>query len=94
MRLIDADKLNTDIVVKRNALDTSAVVERGGYIALNKVLTMIEEQPTIEERKTGKWIDGKCDQCGKHAPFWSMATTYYLSNFCPNCGARMEANND
>ena len=41
------------------------------------------------ERKTGKWINGRCDQCGEHAPFWAMASTYYLSNFCQNCGADM-----
>lgn len=37
----------------------------------------------------GKWIDGKCDQCGAHAPYWCMASTYHTTNFCPNCGAEM-----
>lgn len=41
------------------------------------------------EPKTGHWIEGKCDQCGGHAPFWSMATTYYKSKYCHNCGCRM-----
>lgn len=50
-----------------------------------------EKEISIEpERKTGKWIMGKCDQCGAHAPFWPMASTYYESDYCPNCGARME----
>lgn len=43
----------------------------------------------LEERKTGKWIRGKCDQCGAHAPFWPMASTYYESDYCPNCGSDM-----
>lgn len=43
----------------------------------------------VVERKTGKWIRGKCDQCGAHAPFWPMASTYYESDFCPNCGSEM-----
>lgn len=38
----------------------------------------------------GRWIRGKCDQCGCHAPFWCMASTYYKSGFCPDCGARMD----
>lgn len=42
------------------------------------------------ERKKGKWIDGRCDQCGGDAPFWSLASTYYRSRFCQHCGARME----
>jgi len=37
----------------------------------------------------GKWINGRCNKCGEHAPFWAMASTYYTSNFCPNCGAKM-----
>ena len=41
------------------------------------------------ERKTGHWIDGKCSECGEHAPYYSMATAYYLSKFCPHCGAEM-----
>lgn len=55
----------------------------------------LETAQTIEERKKGKWIDEtfkpwglvfhpyKCDQCGEH----SEAD----SDFCPNCGAKMEA---
>jgi hypothetical protein len=38
----------------------------------------------------GRWISGKCDQCGEHAPYWCLATTYYKSNYCPNCGAKMD----
>lgn len=44
-----------------------------------------------EPVRHGKWIEGKCNRCGEHAPYWSMASTYYRSNFCPNCGARMDA---
>ena len=42
------------------------------------------------ERKKGKWLQpGKCSECGGSAPFWSMASTYYESDFCPHCGADM-----
>ena len=55
-----------------------------------RIIEHIERMPTIEpERKPGHWIDGKCDQCGCHAPYWSMSTTYYKSNYCPECGADM-----
>lgn len=36
-----------------------------------------------------RWFDGRCLRCGEHAPFHSMSSTYYKSNFCPNCGAWM-----
>lgn len=29
----------------------------------------IDAMPTIEERKTGKWVDGKCNKCGTHTPY-------------------------
>lgn len=47
-RLIDAEILAFDIKVKRDWLDTSSVVGRGEYIALNKALVMIDEQPTVD----------------------------------------------
>ena len=43
-----------------------------------------------KERKKGEWLQlGKCSECGGSAPFWSMASTYYESDFCPHCGADM-----
>lgn len=52
--------------------------------------TRLMSLPTIEERKTGRWVpisDGyldiyECNQCGE--------TEDYERNFCPNCGAKME----
>ena len=56
-----------------------------------KEWTDLSDIPSVEpERETGKWIDGKCNRCGANAPFWPMATTYYCSEYCPNCGAKME----
>jgi hypothetical protein len=42
-----------------------------------------------EDRKLGRWVNGCCDKCGGHAPFWCMSTGYYQSNYCPDCGAKM-----
>jgi uncharacterized OB-fold protein len=50
---------------------------------------VIKSMKKYEEPKTGRWIDGKCNRCGTHAPFWAMASTYYLSEYCPHCGAKM-----
>lgn len=60
-------------------------VDEPYYHALSEAIRALSA-----ERK-GHWISGKCDQCGNHAPYWAMASTYYQSNFCPNCGARMES---
>ena len=56
-------------------------------------IRQIKSLPSAD-RPQGKWIDGKCSLCGKHAPYWAMATTYYKSNYCPSCGARMKGADD
>ena len=75
MRAIDAD-----------ALKEKAFGKRGGLIHTAD----IDEMPTIEERKTGKWIDAKypfskCNVCGSY-----FDTANNVGDYCPNCGSRME----
>ena len=63
-------------------------------IHLQKEQAYLQGYEDGKKSRKGKWIDGKCDQCGEHAPYWSMATTYYCSDFCPNCGADMRGDSD
>lgn len=45
----------------------------------------------VEPVRHAHWdVNGRCTACGGHAPFWCMASTYYKSPFCPNCGAKMD----
>lgn len=58
------------------------------------IIGTLEEVPTAEPKR-GRWehrnIGGwHCSLCDEQAPFWCMASTQNLSNYCPNCGARME----
>ena len=93
-RLIDADALK---MYMRNALEeTRNCYPDGGEWAATiteEFCKDIDEQPTIEERKTGKWIrqEGdiyRCSECetDTHAAE-CMGDPIY--NFCPWCGARM-----
>lgn len=61
---------------------------------LEWAVNAVKELPTAE--KTGKWIpvtNGRggheCDQCHEYAPSWQTGEER-LTNYCPNCGARME----
>ena len=98
MKLIDVDALIADIVVKRDALDTSTVVERGGYIALNKVLTMIDEQQTADAVPVvhGHWTNQSISVSGHSSAECSVCGCVVHDNFsnainyCPNCGAKMK----
>lgn len=85
MRAIDADALINRIVFHTDwTTDEKEAFE-----------DEINAEPTIEERKKGKWIPhpgGKfvgfpymhyeCDQCRDFEP--------EERNFCPNCGCKME----
>lgn len=77
-----------ELVRKQDVIDAVHYYIESGYKC--DIFQELKNLPSAEpERKKGKWINGRCDQCGEHAPCWAMASTYYLSNFCPNCGANM-----
>ena len=69
----------------------------------NRVIreTLKEVQPTIEERKNGKWIEvedfynrirGRCSVCGWEAHMYEDDVVGM--DYCPNCGARLENGED
>lgn len=78
MRLIDADAL----MRKFKTASPMAIDGRARQI--------VDDMPTIEERKTGKWVDkdgglATCSECGDRWGVWSVM------HYCPNCGAEMKA---
>lgn len=101
MRLIDADALAetlgiTDMSCERCAWydRTKSLCGRGGDF--EDACAAIEDAPTVEERKTGKWNCGDdmfeyavCSCCEwDSGEAWEYAKKYF--SFCPNCGASME----
>lgn len=83
MRLIDADGLI-------EAYDRAHEGEPG------KARQLILDAPTIEERKTGRWIEvddaynrisGRCSVCGWESHMYEDDVVGM--NYCPNCGADM-----
>lgn len=94
-RLIDADALKEYIDAQKGRPFIGCTIGEA-------LKMMVDEQPTIEERKTGKWEERKvssekvidewqsarCSVCGKYHTTPHM---YFFDdfNFCPNCGADM-----
>ena len=97
-RYIDADALiEKYIVVIRKDADEKLKTE----IAV--LLKDIEEQPTIDAEpvRHGKWADDamgvlRCSECNAQAPWRFVGRGYnevdyrWKSDYCPNCGARMD----
>lgn len=74
MRLIDPIELKRAISVEAMSNNHKTLEQ------------IIDEQPTIEERKTGMWRRAQygytCNQCGK--------THLLRTAYCPTCGAEMD----
>ena len=84
----------TDEISRANTIDEISHIifdhPLDGYEDGQLILETIQDMPPVTPaEKTGKWIDGKCNRCGTHAPYWAMASTYYCSDYCPKCGSRM-----
>lgn len=100
-RLIDADALMKTLGITDMDCHKCAWADKPRTICkrgsdFEDACIAIENAPTIEERKKGKWIhDGydiphgvdwmHCSVCGRREPHVPAAMT----NFCPNCGADM-----
>lgn len=98
MRLIDADALMQSLGITNMDCDKCAWYDkewsrckRGGDF--EDACCAIDDAPTIEQRKTGKWIVYKsgwlCSECSEFV--MSAIMGYPRYNFCPMCGAKMEA---
>lgn len=73
------------------------VAEYDEYYRLVVSLNKIRKIPAADVAPVvhGRWDEhGKCIVCGGHAPFWCMASTYYTSQYCPECGAKMDGDQD
>lgn len=60
---------------------------------IESVIEFVEDLPAADVApvRHGRWDEnGRCTLCGGHAPFWAMASTYYKSPWCHECGARMD----
>ena len=92
-RLIDADAFDktledAELEAKRNRKNVFAS-------ALNIIRGNLRNAPTIEERKSGKWIVKRSGVQGLGdiyiCPFCKHEVDCTPENFCGNCGARMKS---
>jgi len=98
MRLIDADALKETIVSNVYPVVDDFNNHDYGMFWTGGIEKAIDEQPTIEERKTGKWekVDDmwddnvyKCSACYGMFNLIEGTPQDNDMNYCPYCGARM-----
>ena len=63
---------------------------------VNEAIKMATEALEKESKKTGRWIKDSpwikpyCSECGKSC-IGTHGFDYLITDFCPNCGAKMES---
>ena len=82
--LADTNVGNIEYISKKDAVELC-------NNPLSKQSMLLVQPADVVPVVHGRWENGRCNKCGGHAPYWSMASTYYESDFCPNCGAKMDA---
>ena len=81
-----ADAVSRDEILKRY----DCVDPDGTFISISSLIDYIKNMPPVmPEQKTGRWEgtnEAKCNMCGHVYPLFIR-----FQNYCPNCGAKMEA---
>lgn len=103
VRLINADALMKSMYHRAFETDGDTMWQSGCWVRYRAIEQAVKEQPTVDAHpvRHGHWIhDGldiphgvdwmHCSECGKRDKYCPAAMT----NYCPNCGARMDGEND
>ena len=89
MELIDKNALSMELT--NEVLNAYAKADFRFAHALNVFQDLIDEAPTVEERKHGRWVRHNdiiaCSEC-----IFDMYFDENIAelNYCPNCGAKMD----
>lgn len=81
---------------RRSIADAGDCKEAGNVTADEVFLACIENQPAadVEPVKHGEWKNNEgiamCSECGYIPPYDNAIDDIFYSNYCPNCGAKMD----
>lgn len=103
MRLIDADELYKDICDSLNQMTKIGIMVDGEWLWA-KLNDALENAPTIEAVRKGKWEEHPFDEDWDICSVCGFGTkrrehgnedgrdwvVQYVYDFCPRCGARLE----
>lgn len=106
MELIDKAKLYEEAARREELARNRVADTPGNSPAYARYVTQLNERTEfkqmiadavpVETVKHGKWVkpvpgdgENRCSVC-KAAQLWFAGYGYYESDFCPNCGAKMD----
>ena len=91
MRMIDKDALLSDI--ERTIEESGCVNHEGDIMDCVRYASEVDAVPVVR----GEWVGvahgrggHECSKCRDYAPSFQNGAEY-LSNYCTNCGAKMES---
>ena len=88
MRLIDADAIIEDI--KTRLWDWDTVDGITASTVLKQTITDIDNAPTIETVRHGRWEVIDEAEPRRYGCSICRRLSWYMDNYCPNCGAKMD----
>ena len=89
---IKADRTTGDLIRRQDAIDALCQVDEYN----SRSMSAIKHLPSAQ--RTGEWNicdDGyvRCSECNTKAP-WITDEAQWMSDYCPNCGAKMKGENN
>ena len=94
-KYIDADAIGI------GKCNPDAFEDKGYANGWNSAIKIINDAPAadVQEVRHGRWVYNEwkgwhCSECGNQAPFWCLAATQKLANYCQDCGAKMDLSTD
>ena len=72
-----------DLIDRQAAIDAMKDTFKGTMVGTRVAVDAINRLPSAE--KSGKWIGDKCSVCGEERAWYGCNPSY-----CPDCGCRME----
>ena len=77
-------------VAKESGVTDLCILNKKAIVAA-LVAAYPDNFPDVAEVIHAKWDDnGRCTNCGGHAPYYAMSDKYYESPYCFVCGAKMD----
>lgn len=88
-RLIDANKLDSDLL---GTLIPDIFSKRKRRFTVGEVRTLLQKAPTVDavEAVHGRWEWFDDEECGLYRCSCCCGAVGYPTNYCPNCGAKMD----